>query len=832
MKDKSVLISSAILAGGLFSVHSNVEVRILVLAFILLIIIHFWFFWKPLDFYGRLSKPEIMMLMCALLVGFLYGFTAERSIPSPLIEDRIKVEGRLTDWTTEERSARGIIVLDTVVSEKQISAQIGRKYNLRVYADSKGNLSESWSGVKPGDKLSFTAKLEHPQPPGTEGEFDLPLYNAVRGLSGSLTARGGAEVVEKGSPPLSWSVREKVRNVLAQYWEEDAPVLEGIMFGDSSRIPQETLDMYKATGVMHVFAASGANVAFVIALFWTAFFFLPPKARIAFTLTAVIFYAFLCQGNPPILRATILGAAVLLGMLGRGKVSSLRWLLFAALILFLWNPLFLRDVSFQLSFAAAWGLVVISPLLLESRLLQKLPSLVRMPAAVAFSVQIAAMPILIEVFQRISLAGFITNIFILFILGIVLQLGIIGTALIFLPVIPLAFFQVSFWLLAVTDHILNIFASFPFAYLWVLQPGMLFWLMWYTLIAVILIGRERVWFISRVQLRKLNWIISGIPALRHISTRLMGLRSCGQADGSSAQKEKPADMKVSLITYSIVTFGIVVLLIWSPWQGDEKLQVTFLDVGQGDSILIRTPQENLLVDTGPGNDSFDSGERIIVPYLIRNRISQLDMLFITHEDTDHLGGAGYILANIPADRIAVPDVGERLMNEEWQNGLWKYHSFESDKIVKLGAGDTLKFASGLAIEVLSPGEPLSYTSADANNNSLVLLLNYQDTKILLTGDMESEQMQSISDRGADFDADFIKIPHHGARGSLVREWFDRTEPIAVFISVGRNSFGHPSQEVLTYWESRGIPVYRTDIHGTIELIVDTKGISILTGRTG
>ena len=443
MKDKQEWISSAVLVGGSLSVHSAVEVRIWVLALLILEMIRLWFFWKPVDFYGRFTKPGIILLLGALLVGFLYGTTTYKSMPSPLVADGIKVEGKLRDWVVEEGAARGIIYLENVFAEKQTAAEIGRKYNLRVYAENSGNLSESWLNINPGDRINFMAKLEHPQPPGTLGQFDLPLYNAVRGLSGSITARGEVKLLEEGNPPLSWLVRERVRNVLEVYWQEDAPVLEGIMFGDSSRIPSHTLDMYKTTGVMHVFAASGANVAFIVALFWTAFFFLPKRVRVALTITAIIFYAFLCQGNPPILRATILGIAVLLGKLGKGHVSSLRWLLFAALILFLWDPLFLRDVSFQLSFAAAWGIVVISPRLLTTKLMLKIPSLIRMPTAVALSVQIAALPILIEVFQRISLAGFITNIFILFILGFVLQLGIIGTSLIFLPVIPLVFYLLS-----------------------------------------------------------------------------------------------------------------------------------------------------------------------------------------------------------------------------------------------------------------------------------------------------------------------------------------------------------------------------------------------------
>ena len=813
MKDKLVRQSAAVLVGGTLSVWTQMEVRISILAFFLVLIIGLWFFWKPIDFYGRMCRPEVLLIICGLIVGFVYGFQEEKKIPPPMLIDSIKIEGRLTDWIVQESVARGIIKLERAIysGEEPIPEKLGKRYSIRVYPDSTGIIQESWLSIKPGDKIGFSAKLEHPKAPGTIGGFDLPLYNTVRGLSGTVTAQGEVALLEKGLPPLPWSIRHKVRSTLDQYWAT-AGVLEGILFGDSSRIPPEILNMYKAAGVMHVFAASGANVAFVIALFWAVLFFLPRKIRIFLTICVIILYAFLCKGNPPILRATILGVAVLLGMLGGGKISSLRWLLFAALFLFLWDPLYLRDVSFQLSFAAAWGIVVLSPRLQESSFMKNIPSLIRTPAAVAFGVQIAALPVLIDVFQRISLAGFITNIFILVIIGTALQLGIIATSLIMLPVIPLVFFQVSFWLLAITDNILRFFASLPLAYLWVLNPGVLFWVFWYSLLAVLLIGKEKVWFIFRVQLRKIYRLLSAIPGFNNMYSH-------------SIQKNS-VSLKNKLFQLIIITFTI--LLIWAPWYGVDRLKITFIDVGQGDCILIRTSQENLLIDTGPKTDNFDAGERIIVPYLMENRIGYLDMLFITHEHADHIGGARYIFANIPTGKIAIPDVGERLNNQEWQDGILK--GLPSETLVKLRAGDNLHFPSGLSIEVLSPREVLYLTPSDANNNSLVLLIQYLDKRFLFTGDLEKEQMQAIADRGMDWNAEFIKIPHHGSRGSLDTGWFDRTFPQAVFIQVGRNSFGHPSQDVLTYWEMRGVPVYRNDINGTIDLVVDKNGVTIIPGR--
>jgi competence protein ComEC len=656
--------------------------------------------------------------------------------------------------------------------------------------------------------LRLTGKLEHPQSPGTAGEFDLPLYNAVRGLSGNFTARGEAVVLAPGKPGIPWLIRQKVSQVLDSYWPAEAGVLEGILFGDSSKIAPETLEMYKATGVMHVFAASGANVAFVIALAWGVFFFLPRKFRIIISIGIIILYAALCQGNPPILRATILGTAVLLGMLGKGKMSSLRWLLFAALILFFKNPLYLKDTSFQLSFAATWGMIVLAPQLEKMRWVGKLPQVFRLATVMTLGAQLAALPVLIAVFHRVSLAGLITNVFMLFILGAVLQLGLIGTILIPVPiqVLHLAFFQVAFYLLKISDLALSLVASLPMAYFWVLNPGVFFWFLWYGSLGILLSGRKKIWFIIRVQLRKIR--NHPLFLLRDFSLSPRGRR---------------------LILCLLLPLGIL-LLLYSPFFRNEKLEITFLDVGQGDCILVETPQEKLLIDSGPRSDSFDAGERILVPYLMEKRVGYLDLVFITHEDSDHLGGAKYVLVNIPTGGVVVPEVGDRLENEAWQEGLPLEFSTTQGRLIRLKAGDILELSSGLIIEVLAPVTVLGGTTAEANNNSLVLLLEYLGWRVLLTGDMEQEEMQQISDRGANWDADFIKVPHHGSKGSLDSYWFDRTSPQAVFIQVGRNSFGHPALEVIDYWRERGIPIYRTDTQGTIRLVIDKKGFQIIPGR--
>ncbi|MFA6807747.1 MAG: DNA internalization-related competence protein ComEC/Rec2 [Eubacteriales bacterium] len=819
MRDRWVLRAGAVLLGGVISEYSRLSARVFILALLVLIFIRI-LRWKPADFARSYFRPEIIILTVSVVIGFIYGMTAERGLAEPLVIKNIEVRGELIDWSTDEIGGKGIFEIDDTRD----------RYYLKVYSEVISD--SSWAKVRQGDSLAFTAKLEQPNFSGTEGGFDPQLYNAVRGIRGTLYTSGETEIIKEGRSSFVWLIREEVRKSLVGFENGCSAVFEGILFGDSSQIPDNIIERYKVTGVLHVFAASGANVAFVITLVWGLLFFLPRKARILVCVGLIFFYALLCGANPPIMRASILGTAVLLGMIGKGRVSSLRWLAFAGVILFAWNPLYLRDIGFQLSFSASWGIIVLAKKMGDIKIFDKMPILLRFTVLAVFGVQLASLPLLMACFHRVSLIGLLANVFVLFILGAVLQFGLIGTILLIYKPFALVFFQVSIWLIEFTDTVLGFLAKISLADFWVLNPGILFFVFWYVSLAVWLIGRKKVWFVFRVQLRKLSWTIL-IWHEKLLGKKLESGQKAKSYCGVFLTKEF-AQCIINLLKKEQYqkTIGIVIVLIlfWSPWNYYQRLEVVFVDIGQGDCILLHTAEENIMVDTGPKTESFDSGESIVVPYLMQRGIGSLDILFITHEDGDHIGGANYIVNNIPVNKIGVSAVGERLYNEEWQNGIPIQDYSLAGKLLQLSAGDRLDFTSGMVIEVLAPVEVLTGTNADSNNNSLVIKVRYMGKSILLTGDMELEEMQTMVERGANWDVDFLKIPHHGGKSSFDEEWFDNVNPEAVFICVGRNSFGHPTEKVLSYWNGRDIPLYRTDEDGTIQLIIDKNGTEIIRGR--
>ena len=841
MKDPWIGRVAAFLIGGLSGAYLPEQGLLWFFALLVLLGIRL-LLWRPRDFFGRVFRPEIILLGASLLLGFVYGGIAERALPEPINLDHVELVGQMKDWNISEDRAVGLVRVeeskggtskDTSEVPSELALELkGQTYRLTVYADKLGQIPGEWKRVQPGDLVSFQARLERPKPVGTPGAFDLRTYYGVRGISGTLSAQGDTVLLAAGQPSLTWKIRQQVRSRLQAWDPEETGVLEGIFFGDSSRIPDAIQERYKVTGVLHVFAASGSNVAFVLGLSWLLLSFLPKKIRITATILVLLLYAALCGGNAPIVRATVLGIVVLLGRLGRGHVATLRWLFFAAFGLFVQNPLIIKDLGFQLSFAAAWGIVVLTPRLIKWTLIKRLPKLLRYLVAGTFAAQIATLPLLIVAFHRLSLIGFVANVFILFVLGSVLEVGLIGVILSFSAVLCAPLFQVSLWLLAATNNILKLLAQLPYADVWVLNPGPLFWFIWYGGIATALWGKERVIFIVKVRLLHLGRVLSTSAAKL--------LKRCPLEIREAAQrlilKMSRSGIYKSRLLVRFVGVMVIFLFLWSPWNLQNDLKVVMIDVGQGDAILIRTPQNHaILLDTGPRSDKFDAGERIILPYLLQSRIGHLDAVLITHEDQDHIGGARAVLANIPTDWVGVPDVGQRLENKEWQEGLPYNLTNLPEKLRLLQVGDRIELDSGAWLDVLGPSKILSGTSADANNNALVLKLNYLGESVLLSADMEEEEMEEmeeIAETGVNLENTIFKVPHHGSRSSLDKPWLDAIHPLAVAISVGKNNtFGHPTPEVLQYWEERHIPVYRTDKHGTIQFNLSKRGVEIIPGRS-
>lgn len=260
---------------------------------------------------------------------------------------------------------------------------------------------------------------------------------------------------------------------------------------------------------------------------------------------------------------------------------------------------------------------------------------------------------------------------------------------------------------------------------------------------------------------------------------------------------------------------LVLLLPWGRPRYDFTL--TFLDVGQGDAIVISADGCNVLVDGGglPA-DAVGMAERVVLPYLKANGIERLDLVVNSHPDNDHIGGLFAVIDTFRVDKLAVfAGYGENELQEQ----LLALAAGREVAVQPLAAGDKLVLSDSFSIEVTWPKAGAEFGLDSVNGGSLVLHIKYDDFDVLLTGDLAGEGLY-LSSAGLEQDGiEVLQLPHHGSGNSYDEAWYEQFAPLAVLISVGRdNVYGHPGAQVVEYWQERAVPVLRTDELGAFRVV--------------
>lgn len=259
---------------------------------------------------------------------------------------------------------------------------------------------------------------------------------------------------------------------------------------------------------------------------------------------------------------------------------------------------------------------------------------------------------------------------------------------------------------------------------------------------------------------------------------------------------------------------------WLHGDVDGEVSVHFIDVGQGDSILIQGPDCAVLIDAG------DRGlGETVVQYLRDQGVSRLDLVIATHAHADHIGGLAEVLTEFPVEEIMDPGAVHTSRTFE------DYLDIVEDKgiaFTEARAGLHRDLGSGLGLEILHPQDPLS---GDLNNTSVVALLSYGKTSFLFTGDAEAPAEAEILERGYSGRADVLKVGHHGSGTSSSADFLKAVRPRVAVISLGDgNSYRHPHDEAMDRLDSIGAEIYQTDLHGSIIVTSDGSRIVVHVSR--
>ncbi|MBW3623714.1 MAG: ComEC/Rec2 family competence protein [Armatimonadetes bacterium] len=686
-----------------------------------------------------------------------------------------------------------------------------------------------------GDRVHLTGMLRLPPAARNPGEFDYRAYLARNGIHATLSVRGGENVRRVESPGFSWTglclaaKRGMETGLTATLPPTDAAVLTGLLFSERRQLPDALVKAFTATGTVHLLSTSGVHVA-VLALTLQMLFgrsrrrFRKPFALLSIAL--LVAFGVMAGMRPAVARAVLMAACVYAADLVDRDADGPNLLCLAALILLALNPLDLYDMSFQLSFAAVAGLMFLMPPI-EQGLRRGLKVTahtgwiakgVQLLAA-SLAVEAALGPLLAWHVQQVSLISPLANLVVIPLSAPLIPLGLLqaGVGAALPPAGEILGYAVS-GLLGLFTGTIYAFAAVPGATLDVPPPPLAFIGIYYG----ILLGYARPWAL------KGNRKQDKSPEEGHLSATVLPSIILTPTFSRTARQRLP---RVALYASPV---ALLLLLFRGVFPAPApSLRFTLLDVGQGDCLLVQTPDgAAMLVDGGGlrgyGDDptvSFDVGERIVVPALRRMGVRRLDLVVLSHPHDDHIGGLGAVLESIPVRGVVTNgERGESAACRRLERAIRDRRIPEH----VVGAGDALRLGREVMVEAMAPAPPrFTGTRSDTNNHSVVLRLRYRGFKALLTGDIEAEaEARLLPALGR---VDLLKVAHHGSRFSTSEAFVERVRPRAAIIGVGlRNNFGHPNPEVVRRLEQNGARVFRTDLHGAVT--VETDGHRI-EGRT-
>jgi competence protein ComEC len=656
-----------------------------------------------------------------------------------------------------------------------------------------------------GDLLELEGELETPP---TFPDFDYLDTLAREGI-GSLLAYPEVRTIAtgRGNDVLQevHTTRYRLGDALARALPEpQAALAQGILLGQRSAIPADLSADMNATGTSHLIAISGQNVSLVAGLVISTLAWLIGRRQAAVVaLLTIIGYTALTGASPTVVRAAIMGGLLVTATLVGRPASAATSIALAAALMTGLEPQVAHDVSFQLSFASILGIVYLAPPLHGRgvELAQRwgvdaesggLAGSVVESTAVTAGAVLATLPLIALYFGRISVVALAPNLLLVpafpLIMGAAALTAIAGVA--WAPLGQAAGF-VAWGLLTYMIGIARFFAGVPVASAEIDGFGR---------------GHAAGAYIA---LAAITWLLHGRR------------RALTADDGVRPRLVTLHVRRVWLLAGGLAVAAAIAW--WAALDGnDGRLTVSVLDVGQGDAILIQTPDgRNVLIDGGASGQAVTSALGEELPFWERT----IDLVVLTHPQEDHLAGLIDVLERYDVRQVlATPVEADTALYREWRSLIREdaipYHEARVGEAVDLG--------DGAALRVLGPRAE-AVASGDVNDTSLVLRLEWRQASFLLAGDIEAVGERALLASHADVQSTVLKVAHHGSQTSSSPAFVSAVRPAVAVVSVGANNpFGHPSPAVLERLD--GSLVLRTDERGTVRLSTDGEHVRVETER--
>ena len=523
--------------------------------------------------------------------------------------------------------------------------------------------------------------------------------------------------------------------------------IEGLLFGNSGNLDEDIYNEFRKNGTTHILAVSGLHIGIIT----NSLDRILGKKQHGVNLIIVIFFlvslCILCGWTPSVIRASGMIILKKYALYRDLRYDSLTALSVVSLLMIIRNPYIIYNPSFQMSFLAALSIIFIIP-----HIPKKIPDFL----AVIIAVNVGLLPYQTYQFNNFSVTSIVANIFVVYIAGILL---------------PVVFVQ--FVIFIITGISISIFSN---------------------ALSEFLIEINKICTFNTEMIKAVSPTIELLIAIYLIGAFVLS-EFCYLL--LSRKKKKSIYVYVS----TILLISILTTIAFP--NKFKEAEIVFVDIGQGDCVHIKAEDVNILIDGG-GSTNYQVGKNTLMPYLLKNGVSEIDLAIATHMHTDHY--------------IGLKELKDEGMIEKIEVGLV--------------AGKTYRISEDIIIDTIWPIErPKDDITQDENKNCSVFIINYNGKKIMITGDLDEEGERRMLEyyKGTDLlKADILAIGHHGSRYSTSTEFLKEVSPKYGVIQVGKNNYGHPHVKTIEKCEEKCIILLRNDIHGAIGFSLEEDYIEYCT----
>mgnify|MGYP004576506989 FL=1 len=552
--------------------------------------------------------------------------------------------------------------------------------------------------LKKGTVINLSGEFNLPDLARNTGGFNYRRYLNSQKIYGVIRAKN-YYVSNLAKFNLIYYIQDEISKSFARLFpKNEMGLIIGMMIGETKDISEDVLENFKTTGITHLIAVSGSNVVYVVVLVQFLFKkFFGKRATYFISIFFLILFMLISGASASVCRATLMIILSICADIFFLKSDTFSNILTSAFILILLNPLVIYDVGFILSFGGTLGIVLLSK---DFTKFFKKSGKLNETLSVTCSAQLILAPIMMYYFNTFSILSIVTNIIVVPISG---SITILGFAVFIISKISFPIAKLianSLYVLATfTIWVANIFSKIPFSLIRTITPNVLEIFLFYLV----------VFYFANLKVRGKKY------------------RFIGEAQNNETKVTKIlANIRLIWVIAFIVVFAFSEIFYYRFPR--NYLDIRGIDVGQGDSVLIETDSRKFILIDGGGSENYDVGENILLPYLLDRRVLNIDTIFSSHSDADHLNGIIMALENMHVNNVVI---GKGALGYE---KLYQIAESKNVKVIEVQKGDILEIEN-LVFEVLSPS--IEMDNSNVNDYSLVFKLIYGEKSMLFTGDISS-----------------------------------------------------------------------------------------------